>query len=477
MTATVAAIDLGATSGRVVRAEISRTSLRLDEITRFENRPVRVGDGLHWAVLGFYDRAMQGVAAAARGRSGAARLASVAVDSWAVDYGLLRRGSLLGIPFSYRDDRTARGLELVDEVIAQPALYARCGLQRMPFTTINQLMVDRERGLLEVADTLLMLPDLMNYWMTGRMVTEATNASTTGLMRLDGTWDTELMAMLGIPASLVAEVVVPGTRIGAIDATTRAHFGIDGAPDVLAVGSHDTASAVVGVPMEPDAAYISSGTWSLVGIETASPIATPDALEAQFTNEGGVDGRNRFLKNVMGLWILSESMRTWQAAGECPDLPQLLSAAAEVDRRAPVFDPTDDAFYPPGDMPSRITAWFSERGQRAPQGHAEIVRCILESLAEGYAVTLRDAARISGQRIERVHVVGGGSRNALLCQLTADRTGLPVVAGPVEATAIGNVLVQARTLGEAPDTLEGLRALVRATHELVEYRPRATRAR
>lgn len=476
MTATVAAIDLGATSGRVVRAEVSRESLRLDEIARFENRPVRIGDGLHWAVLGLYDAAMQGVATASRGLAADASLASVAVDSWAVDYGLLRRGSLLGIPYSYRDDRTMRGLELVDRVIAQPELYARCGLQRMPFTTINQLTVDHERGLLEAADRLLMLPDLFGYWMTGRMVMESTNASTTGLMRLDGTWDTELMAMFGIPESLFAEVVEPGTRIGPIDDEARIHFGIEGAPDVLAVGSHDTASAVVGVPMEPDAAYISSGTWSLVGIETAAPIATREALEAQFTNEGGVDGRNRFLKNVMGLWILSETMRTWEAAGERVSLPELLEAAARVDWQVPVFDPTDDIFYPPGDMPSRIAAWLGERGQRPPRGQADLVRCILESLAEGYAVTLRDAERISGQRIERVHVVGGGSRNALLCQLTADRTGLTVVAGPVEASAIGNVLVQARTLGAAPDKLEELRALVRSTHELVEYRPRARRS-
>lgn len=473
MTATVAAIDLGATSGRVVRAEVSRTSLRLDEIARFENRPVRVGDGLHWSVLGLYDQAMQGVAAASRRQSGDAPLASVAVDSWAEDYGLLRRGSLLGIPYSYRDSRTARGLELVDAVIAQPELYARCGLQRMPFTTINQLAVDRERGLLEAADRLLMLPDLFGYWMTGRMVAEATNASTTGFMRLDGSWDTELMGRFGIPQTLMAEVVEPGTRIGPIDEATRDHFGIEGAPEVLAVGSHDTASAVVAVPMGPDAAYISSGTWSLVGIETSAPIATPAALDAQFTNEGGVDGRNRFLKNLMGLWILSESMRSWEAAGERVSLPELLEAAARVDRAMPVFDPADDAFYPPGDMPARIATWFDERGVQAPRGHAELARCILESLAEGYAVALRDAARISGQAIERLHVVGGGSRNALLCQLTADRTGLPVVAGPVEATAIGNVLIQARTLGAAPETLEELRALVRATHELVEYRPRA----
>lgn len=468
MTATVAAIDLGATSGRVVRAEVGPGTLRLDEVARFENRPVRIGDGLHWSVLALYDEALRGVATASHG----APLASVAVDSWAVDYGLLRRGSLLGIPYSYRDDRTARGLELVDAVIAQPELYARCGLQRMPFTTINQLMVDRERGLLEVADRLLMLPDLFGYWMTGRMVTERTNASTTGLLRLDDTWDLDLMARLGIPASLLPEVVDPGTRIGPIDAITRAHFGIEGAPDVLAIGSHDTASAVVAVPMEPGGAYISSGTWSLVGIETPAPIATAEALDASFTNEGGVDGRTRFLKNVMGLWILSESVRTWQAAGERMGLPELLDAAASVDWPVPVFDPTDAAFYPPGDMPERIRAWFEERGQRPPRGRAEVVRSILESLAEGYAVTLRDAARISGQGIERVHVVGGGARNALLCQLTADRTGLPVVAGPVEATAIGSVLVQARALGAAPASLEELRALVRATQTLTTYLPR-----
>lgn len=469
MTATVAAIDLGATSGRVVRAEVSRTSLRLDEIARFENRPVRVGDDLHWAVLGMYDAALQGVAAASK----LGPLASVAVDSWAEDYGLLRRGRLLGLPYSYRDERTAHGLELVDAIIEQPALFARCGLQRMPFTTINQLAVDREQGLLEVADRLLMLPDLFGYWMTGRMVAEATNASTTGFMRLDGSWDTALMAMFDVPLSLMAEVVEPGTRVGPISEAARTHFGIEGAPEVLAVGSHDTASAVVAVPMGPDAAYISSGTWSLVGIETSAPIATPAALDAQFTNEGGVDGRNRFLKNLMGLWILSESMRIWEAAGDRVSLPELLQAAAGVDRPMPVFDPADDVFYPPGDMPARIAAWFGERGMRAPEGRAEVVRCILESLAEGYAVTLRDAERISGQRIERVHVVGGGSRNALLCQLTADRTGLPVIAGPVEATAIGNVLIQARTLGAAPESLEELRALVSSTHELIEYRPRA----
>lgn len=473
MTATVAAIDLGATSGRVVRAEVGRTSLRLEEIARFENRPVRVGDGLHWSVLGLYDQAMRGVAAASRGGA----LASVAVDSWAVDYGLLRRGSLLGIPFSYRDDRTMHGLELVDRVISQPDLYARCGLQRMPFTTINQLAVDRERGLLEAADGLLMLPDLFGYWMTGRMVAEATNASTTGLMRLDGSWDAELMAMFGIPLSLMAELVEPGTRIGPIDEVARTHFGIEGAPDVLAVGSHDTASAVVGVPMEPDAAYISSGTWSLVGIETDAPIATTEALEAQFTNEGGVDGRNRFLKNVMGLWILSETMRSWEAGGERLGLPELLEAAARVDWPVPVFDPVDDVFYPPGDMPARIATWLGERGLRAPQGHAEVVRCILESLAETYRDELHTACRLARMPLpERLHVVGGGSRNALLNQLTADALSIEVVAGPMEATALGNVALQVRSLGGVPSDDGTLRDLIRQSVPLERYRPTSSRA-
>lgn len=464
----VAAIDLGATSGRVMLGRVEHDSLELTEVARFEHRPVRVADGLHWSVLGLFGSALSGLARASHD----ATIESVGVDSWGVDYGLLRQGSLLQVPFSYRDERTLHGQRLVDDVLSQPELYARCGLQRQPFTTVNQLSVDRERGALGLADRMLLLPDLFTYWLTGMEVAERTNASTTGLTGLDRAWDLELASMLGVDASLLPELVDPGSTVGPILESVREHAGIHGMPTVRTVASHDTASAVAAVPMGPRAGYVSSGTWSLVGVEIGAPIATTEALEAGFTNEAGVDGRTRFLKNVMGLWLLSETMRTWEAAGEHVDLAEVLDAAGRVRADVPTFDPTDELFYTPGDMPQRIRSWCDERGIRPPEGKAELVRSILASLAEAYAATFRDAARISGVPVERIHVVGGGSRNALLCQLTADASGLPVEAGPVEATAIGNVLVQARALGAIDGDLEAMREIVRAAYPPVVYEPR-----
>ncbi|QCR18368.1 rhamnulokinase [Agrococcus sp. SGAir0287] len=465
----VAAIDLGATSGRVMHAEVGPDVLRLDEVARFENAPVRVGDGLHWSILGLYGAAGAGLGAATR----AGRIASVGVDSWGCDYALLRGGAMLGIPFSYRDDRSLRGMALVEQLVPHAELFARNGLQRIPLNTINQLVMDRESGLLAAADGFLHVPDLFGWWLTGRQVAERTIASTSGMLRLDGTWDAELLARLGIDAGILPDVVEPGTRLGPVLASTAEHFGIHGDPEVVAVGSHDTASAVVAAPMEAGGAYISSGTWSLVGVETPAPIVSDAAREAGFTNEAGVDGRTRFLKNVMGMWLLSETLRQWAADGEPAELQPLLDAAAAVDGDVATFDPTDDAFYLPGDMPARIATWLRERGLRVPATRAELVRSILESLATAYADTLRDAERLSGQRIERVHVVGGGSRNALLCRLTAQRLGVPVVAGPVEATALGNVLVQARALGAISGDLEAMRALVRRTTPLTVHEPTA----
>lgn len=464
----LAAVDLGATSGRVMLARVGDGAFELTEVARFEHRPVRVADGLHWSVLGLFGSALAGIAKASHD----VRIESVGVDSWGVDYGLLRGGSLLQVPFSYRDERTLHGQRLVDDVLSQPELYARCGLQRQPFTTVNQLSVDRERGVLELADRMLLLPDLFTYWLTGEEVAERTNASTTGLTSLDREWDPELAAMLGIDAALLPELVDPGTTVGPVLEAVREQSGIDGAPQVRTVGSHDTASAVAAVPMRDGAGYISSGTWSLVGVETGAPIATPEALDAGFTNEAGVDGRTRFLKNVMGLWLLSETMRTWEASGERVDLGELLDAAARVSWQVPIFDPTDELFYTPGDMPSRIHRWCLEHDLRPPAGKAELVRSILASLAEAYATTFRDAERLTGRAVKRIHVVGGGSRNALLCQLTADATGRPVEAGPVEATAIGNVLVQARALGAVDGDLEALREIVRAAYPPTVYEPR-----
>lgn len=465
----VAAIDLGATSGRVMRAEVGSDVLRLEEVARFENVPVQVGDGLHWSILGLYGAAGAGLAAATR--DGA--VSSVAVDSWGCDYALLRGDAMLGIPFSYRDERSLRGMELVERLVPHAESFTRNGLQRLPLTTVNQLVMDRESGLLEAADGFLHVPDLVGWWLAGTRVAERTIASTSGMLRLDGTWDAPMLARLGVDAGILPPVVEPGTRLGSVLPETARHFGIRGDLEVVAVGSHDTASAVVATPMAPGGAYISSGTWSLVGIETAAPIVSDEARTAGFTNEAGVDGRTRFLKNVMGMWLLSETLRHWEAAGEPAELQGLLDAAAAVERPVSTFDPTDDRFYLPGDMPGRIAEWLRERDRPVPATRAELVRSILESLAVAYADVLRDVEALSGQRIERVHVVGGGSRNALLCRLTADRLGVPVVAGPVEATAIGNVLVQARTLGAIDGDLDALRDLVRRTTRLVVHEPTA----
>lgn len=484
MTRTVAAVDLGATSGRVMFGGIEDGRLRLRHVARFPNRPVRLHegdrDGLHWNITEIHRSLTAGLAQAVREDPG---VASIGVDSWAVDYALLRDGRMLGVPYSYRDERTAAGVDAVHGRIPPEELHARTGLQHLPFNTVYQLAVDRVRGDLDVADRMLLIPDLIGYWLTGRQVAEATNASTTGLLDArTRQWDTRLMDRLGYPRELFAPVVAPGTTIGELLPDVAAELGAAPGLAVTAVGSHDTASAVVAVPaVDSESAFISSGTWSLVGIELDAPVLTPESRAANFTNEGGVDGRVRFLKNVSGLWLLSESMRTWNGPGttdaqRSSDLAALLAEAAAVVRPVPVVDATDERFTAPGDMPARIAAWCREHDVEPPRTRAEVVRCILESLAAAYAVTIEQAERLSGRAIRTIHVVGGGSQNALLCQLTADRTGRTVVAGPVEATAIGNVLVQARAAGLVRGDLEALRGIVATTFEPVRYQPRTVTA-
>ncbi|GAB2612981.1 rhamnulokinase family protein [Kocuria himachalensis] len=478
-TAAVAAVDLGATSGRVILGGLEDGRLRLRHVARFPNQPVRLheGDraGLHWNITELHRSLTAGLAQALRGDD----VVSVGVDSWAVDYALLRNGRMLGVPYHYRDERTAAGVAAVHGQVPPEELYARNGLQHLPFNTVFQLAADRVAGDLDVADRALLIPDLIAYWLTGQQVAEATNASTTGLLDArTGQWDTGLLGELGLARGLLAPVVAPGTTIGALLPGVAAELGAGPGMPVTAVGSHDTASAVAAVPSTAeDAAFISSGTWSLVGIELEAPVLSEDSRAANFTNEGGVDGRVRYLKNVSGLWLLTESMRTWDGPGatdaqRSSDLAALLAEAAAVSRPVPVFDATDDRFTAPGDMPARITAWCHENDAEPPRTRAEVVRSILESLAAAYATTIEQAERLSGRSIRTVHIVGGGSQNALLCQLTADRTGRPVHAGPVEATAIGNVLVQLRAAGVVPGTLEALRDLVARTFEPVRYVPR-----
>jgi rhamnulokinase len=397
-----------------------------------------------------------------------------------VDHGLLdEEGRLLGEPYHYRDDRTAAVVEPVHEVVSRAELYARTGLQFLPFNTVYQLAAARGTAAFEAARTMLLIPDLLGYWLSGVRVTEVTNASTTSLLDVRRrTWDTELMETLSIPASLFAPLGSPGDVIGPLADDARVATGISPDTRLTLVGSHDTASAVVGVPAgDVPFAYIACGTWSLVGVELDHAVLTEESRGANFTNEGGVDGRIRYLRNVMGLWLLQESLRTWELEGTPEDLPAILAAAGGLPSGGPVIDPDDPAFLPPGDMPARIAAACVQLDQPAPHSRVELVRCILDSLADAYGRTVRDAARLSGHEPEVVHLVGGGARNTLLCQLTADACGLPVRAGPVEATALGNVLVQARASGLLAGDLEAMRALVRTTQEIRRYEPRTSTVR
>jgi rhamnulokinase len=474
--AAVGAVDLGATSGRVMLGYVSHNELSLRPVARFPNNPVATIDGLHWNILELYRNVVSGLGAAAREEP---TLRSIAVDSWAVDYALIRGNRMVGNPYHYRDERSAAGVEATHAIVSPSELYGVNGLQFLPFNTLYQLAADRLEGTLDGADAALLIPDLINFWLTGVARAERSNASTTGLLNVHTReWDDELISRLGLPRQLFPELVEAGTPIGALLPSVASDIGLSGrAADALrvsAVGSHDTASAVVAVPaVGDDFAYISSGTWSLVGVELPSAVVSEAGRAANFTNEGGVDGRVRYLSNVMGLWLLSESVRSWEKEGATIDLPTLLAEAAQVTTAVPVFDADDPRFLPPGDLPSRIIAWCVENNIEAPRTRVEFVRSIIESLAYAYAAKVERLAELSGRTINTIHIVGGGSLNALLCQLTADRTGRTVLAGPVEATAIGNVLIQARTQGLVTGSLESLRSLVARAFTPVSYEPRS----
>lgn len=466
----VAAVDLGATSGRVMLGRVGPDELTLEAVHRFDNLPVRTPDGMHWNILELYRQVLVGFAAAVRSQPG---LVSVGIDSWAVDYGLVQGDRLVGLPFHYRDDRTAAGVEQVHGDLDHAGLYARNGLQFQPFNTLYQLAVEARGGHLTPGRSVLLLPDLLGYWLTGVQVAERTNASTTGLVDvLSGHWDTHLMGRLGFHRSLFPPLVDPGHVLGPLSSPVARDLGCTRRVDVVAVGSHDTASAVVAAPMTGrNAAYISCGTWSLVGVELDAPVLSAASREANFTNEGGVDGRVRYLRNVMGLWLLTESIRSWERQGHRLELPALLEQAAAITEPVPVFDANDPSLLPPGDMPARIAALCRTARSTPSDDPAVVVRSIVESLAAAHASAVTAAERLSGLQIDTVHVVGGGSQNSLLCQRTADHSGRRVLGGPVEATAIGNVLIQGRAAGLVSGSLAELRALVARTFPPVEYQP------
>lgn len=468
--ATMAAVDLGAQSGRVAVGRFDGERLAVSEAHRFPNEPVLVAGTLHWDVLRLFREVLDGLRAAAR----EAAPDSVAVDSWAVDFGLLdRSGRLLRNPVHYRDARRAAAAEAVHARVSARELYERTGVNPPPMNTLFELaaMAAEDDPALEAADTLLLVPDLVHHWLCGSRTTELTNATTSQCYDPRGRrWATDVLDRLDVPARILTDVVPPGTTLGPVVREVAEETGL-GSARVLAVATHDTGSAVAAVPMRgPDGAFLSVGTWSLVGLETDRPVITDESFAAGLTNEAGVEGTFRLLRNHTGLWLLHECRRSWALAGRDLPFEELVALA----RAAPAFrslvDPDDPAFAAPGDLPARLAGYCARTGQPEPEEVGAVVRCVLESLALKQAQTVELLGAVTGRRPTELHVVGGGARNELLCEWTAQAAGLPVLAGPEEATLVGNLLVQAITLGELSSLAEA-REVVRASFEPTVYDP------
>jgi rhamnulokinase len=461
-TRTVLAIDIGAESGRVLAVHFDGQRLTAEEIHRFPNVPVEVRGTLHWDVLRLWGDVQAGIRKASNP-------AALGIDTWGVDCALLdRAGHLAANPIHYRDHRTDGIYDYVFPKVSRAEIFAQTGIQFMSINTLFQLasLVRDKDPVLENAASFVMIPDLLYYWLSGVKVNEFTNATTTQCYNpRTGQWATEMLEKLGIPSRIFGEVVPPGKILG--------HYG--SIPAVLAP-HHDTASAVVGVPTStPNFAYISSGTWSLLGMELPQPVINDAALAANVTNEGGYGGTFRLLKNIMGLWLIQEARRTWVSEGHDYSYETLVSLANDAPPLAAFVDPDDALFLPPGDMPARIRQYCTQTGQPAPESVGAVARCIFESLALKYRYVLRQLISLTGQPVEALHVVGGGSQNRLLCQMTADATGCSVIAGPTEATSLGNAVSQLIALGDLKSVVEG-RALIHDSFPMATYEPHNTAA-
>jgi len=467
------AFDLGAESGRAVVGHLDVQGLRLEEIHRFANGPVRVLDSLHWDVLRLWAEVKRGLGLAVQAHG--PDLLSVGLDTWGVDFGLLAAdGTLLGNPYHYRDSRTDGMLERAFQIVPRAEIYDRTGIQFMQINSLYQLlaMAQVNSPLLEASQTFLNMPDLFNFWLSGRKASEFTIATTSQCYDpRAGDWAHEMLERLGIPTRIFGQIVVPGTVLAELRPALQEEAGSP-ALRVVAVGGHDTASAVAAVPASAaDYIYLSSGTWSLMGVENQEPVITGQSLAYDFTNEGGVGGTFRLLKNIMGLWLGQECRRDWARAGTSYSYDQLTQMAAAARGFGPLVAVNDERFLPPGDMVGRIQAFCRDTGQAVPQTEGEVVRCVLESLALEYRWVAARLDELVARPLPTIHIIGGGSQNKLLNQFAANATGRTVVAGPVEATAIGNVLVQAIALGHLAG-LDEARALVRRSFEVESYEPR-----
>jgi rhamnulokinase len=470
MTAMVA-VDLGAQSGRVALGKFDGERLSIEEVQRFPNIPVRTRNTLSWDVLRLYEEVLAGLTAAS---AKTAAVKAVGVDTWGVDFALLDRdGRLVSNPVHHRDERTVGAMEQLFAQVPARDVYEQTGIQLMPINTLVQLYAAARAGdrTLEIAETLLLIPDLFHFWLSGVATSEYTNATTTQCLDPRAqAWATELLERLGLPAKVLPALVRPATTLGPllpeVAERTRLRRAV-----VVAPATHDTASAVAAVPFRHHgSAYISAGTWSLVGVELASPVINDASFAANLTNEGGMDNTVRLLKNVNGMWLIHECQRTWADEGNILDFDDLVHLARGAPAHVSLIDPDDPSLARPGSMPERIRQACIGAGQPEPDSPGAIVRCIVESLALKYRYSVDLLSGVTGTAPAEIHLVGGGARNDLLCQSTADATGLPVLAGPEEATVVGNLLGQAMALGELSSLEEG-RAVVRTSFEPRLFEP------
>ena len=471
------AFDYGASSGRAIVGLYDGHMIKLEEHHRFANEPVMINGSLNWDILRLYHEMKQGISKSKK--AGYSTIASMGIDTWGVDFGLLdASGKLLGNPYHYRDSNTEGILDEAFKIVSSKELYGQTGIQFMEFNTLFQLLSMKLKGvsILEKADTLLFTPDLLRYFLTGEKSTEYTIASTSQMLdATKGDWAYDLLNKFGIPTNILTQIVDAGTMAGKLSERVATELGLGRIPVVAAAG-HDTASAVVSVPaLEGKYAYLSSGTWSLLGVETSAPVINDVTFKLNYTNEGGFGRKTRLLKNIMGLWLYQECKREWDNSGETMSFDELEAGAKGAEPFAALIDPDDIIFMRPGNMTAKIQNYCMNTGQKPPESKPAIVRCILESLALKYRMALEGLEGILGYKLPVLHIVGGGCKNTTLSQFTANAIGRPVITGPIEATATGNLVSQLIALGEVGSLKEG-RELVRRSFPLVEYTPFSTSA-
>jgi len=464
--------DLGASSGRAILGKLENNMLELTEIHRFTNQMQFINGHYFWNIFSLFNELKTGLKKCVR--EFGIQPESIGIDTWGVDFvHLSREGLILSLPFAYRDSRTNTSMQDLFQIVPEPEVYAGTGIQFMQFNSLFQLfsMVKDQSSLLEITDSILFMPDALNYLFSGVKKSEFTIASTSQMIIPgDCQWNIELLEKAGIPTHILNEIILPGTVLGPIQEEIVKETGSKSIP-VIAVAAHDTGSAIVAVPStEKNFVYLSSGTWSIMGIESQQPIISEQTRQLNFTNEGGVEGTTRFLKNIMGMWLIQEAQRIWEEEGFKYSWPEMVEMARKSEAFKFLINPDDSMFLNPRNMVQAVRDFCYQTAQGTPQNHGETIRCIYDSLALKYRYTLEQICEVSDQSIETIHIIGGGANNHFLNQLTADATGLRVIAGPTEATAIGNIMIQAKALGYV-DSLDEIRQIVANSSDLVHFVP------